>query len=1387
MKLFDKQFILSLFLLSFGLSNVICAQNFQRISNKEGFNQNTINTIEQDLYGFIWFGTPNGLIRYDGYEFKTYTTQSKNTGNISSNHIISLYNDKKGALWIGTNLGLNVYIPWLEKFYTVALPTGLAINHIASDPKGRIWFSGDNKLFICNIQDLEKGIFKVSENILESTSNDIEILDFSFNEENSLLVGTLNGLKKLFFDKETLDTAPKIESVKDFEVFNAKAVRTILYLNDVFWIGTDGGIFKVTIDGDIIHVLTDFNASKSESPIAKWSVNTIIEDHSGSIWVGTRNFGLFRYDKEQDYFDRFYYDSKNPLSPSTNHINALYQDDFNVMWVGTAQGGINKFDVFQKPFLSYTNNPYDPYSIPDNLITSIFEDTKGNLWISAFNATLSRSLGKVNSKTVKKLKFENLQDKIPVHRGDVLRCIFQDNHGFLWFGADHSLTIYNPKNDQYKRLILLHEGEPLNQNPIRAINQVDENHIVLSGNNITVLSNPWQKIKAKTAPHIDVSSVLSLENSRVQDVLMDNTNNLWFGTSKGLLHGTLKDEQIVINNVYSNDPSDKIRLSLNNVFALHQENNRIWIGTFGGGLNKMTLNTKGEPIKIEYYRKIDILPDDAIYGILQQDDEYLWLSTDMGLVKLNINTNTVNVYDVRDGLPQNNFRQNASFKGSSGYLYFGGLNGLTVFNPKEIKKNKQAPEVLISALLINNQRIKIGEKINGKVLLEKSIAETDNVAIDQNERIISFNLSVKHTSVPSKNKLAYKLEGFNANWTELQQGKATVTYTNLSADKYVFRVKAANGDGIWSETERTLHLEILPPWYNTWWSKLIFFLLATGLGVGVVIYFVQHERLKQGLLYEKRDKERIATINKGKFQYFTNLSHEFRTPLTLIAGPLERIIAKNTDTSNERYLSIVQKNTKRLISLADQLITFRQAEEGRVKLNLTKLTLGDFIYPTTEAFENYALERNINFFYKVTDPNEDIVIDIEKFERIIFNLLSNSFKNTKPQGTISIEAGIVHSNDTNWIKIDVIDNGKGIPAENLDNIFERFYQLGNKEGDISGGGIGLSFCKSLVSLFEGEIYAASNPGIETRFTVKIPAKPMEPHEVDNVGVHEKSFIKDWIPLSNTIRKENVDTTEAKSQKEYSILVVENEEDVQSFLYHELSSTYNVVIANNGIEALDKIKINEPDLVISDVMMPEMDGYQLCEKIKSTAETCHIPVLLLTALGGNEDVIKGLEFGAEEYLSKPFSIKHLELRIIRLIRNSKKIRQYFSKNSALPKADIKLGLSKKDEVFLKKVSQVIEKNISDSSFGVEELSTAMGSSNSRFYRRLKQLTGQVPNVYLRNYRLQRAAELLKSNEGYNVAEVMYQIGIESNSYFSTSFKKLHGFLPSEFLKMETSRK
>jgi len=1352
-------------------------QNFERISNKEGFNQNTVNAIEQDKYGFLWYATPNGLIRYDGYEFKTYSTQSKSNGSISSNNVTYLFNDKDGILWIGTNVGVNIYIPSLERFFTVPIKYNIDVTKIDSKKDGYVWITSSKELIRCKLKDLKEGVFDVSENILDAKDREIHINTFTFGLNNSIILGTNKGLKKVGYPTETQIVKSETPDSNDFSFFNDKEITEIIKVDNIFWIGTSEGLFSSNLDSSSKYLIKKIKVPNQDSD---FFVNGLFNDSENAIWIGTRGDGLYKFNPILNSFKHFNYDAKDKKTISSHQINAVYQDSFNVLWIGTAQGGINKLDVFQKPFYSYTNNPYDTFSIADNLITSILEDNHGKIWISGYNKKLFRSIDAITENNLDKIKFEDLQNKLPIKDNDVIRCIYQDQRNYIWFGTDKKVIVYNPTKKDFKEVQFAFEGGNTQMLVTRKIAQVNETDLVLAGNNVIVIENPWNEIDQNRNPNINIKSSLKVKGSKVQSFLQGSNNQLWFGTDSGLLQCTYTDGKITVIKEYQESNIGVSKLSYNSVFTLHEDTKKnIWIGTFGGGLNKLTLDADSNPLQIEYFRKNDVLPDDVVYGILPQENSgNLWISTDMGLVRFNAETSKVNVFDVSDGLLQNNYRQSAYTKGKSGLMYFGGLNGLTIFDPQKIALNKIAPKVLITSLLINNKPIEIGEELNDITILKKAISETDTVTVSKSQRIISFNLVAEHSSAPTKNKLAYKLEGFNKDWVETDEGKSAITYTNLEAGTYTLKVKSANGDGIWSDATKKLTVVVLPLWYQTWWSYTILILLFLGVGVGIVFYFVQHEKLKQRLIYEQIDKDRMEVVNQGKFKYFTNLSHEFRTPLTLISGPLDRVIENNSNPESEKFLAIIKRNTHRLLSLIDQLITFRQAEQGYLNLNFTKSTLGDFLYPTTEAFENYALEKNINFYYKISSPNEEIIIDVEKLERILFNLLSNAFKNTPVQGTISIDASIVFENSEKNIKIDVVDTGKGIPKESLNNIFERFYQLGNEDGNVSGGGIGLSFCKSLIDLFNGSIAVKSKPNKETRFTVIIPSSKIEEVEIEDIGV-KKSFIKNWVPLQVNSSKDA--DSKQKEEKKHSVLVVENELDIQDFLNSALSETYNITIANNGVEALEAIKKTEFSTIISDVMMPEMDGFELCKRIKDNPETCQMPVLLLTALGDNVDLIKGLEFGADEYISKPFSLKHLELRLKKLIENNLKIKEYFSKNSLPPKNKKELALSKKDLEFLEKITKIIEENLSNSNFGVEELSIEAGLSSSHFYRKLKQLTGQVPNAYLRNFRLQRAAELLDSNTGFNVAEVMYQIGIESNSYFSTSFKKLHGVSPSEYSK------
>ncbi|NNG10253.1 MAG: hypothetical protein HKM92_08770, partial [Arenibacter sp.] len=907
------------------------------------------NTIAQDKYGFLWFGTPNGLIKYDGYEFETYTTQSKTNGNISSNNLTSLHNDLNGVLWIGTNIGMDLYVPWLERFYTVPLISKLEVSHVTSGPNGDIWFAGENQLYHCKLTDAKTGVLKVSENLLVDYPTISTINDFSFIDDDEIILATDSGLKKLELEYHPKDQNSKIKTVVHFEKFDNTGITVIRSIKNIFWVGTETGLFKTSLEENRVHILKKIDyIGEFKAPNPPLAINTIFEDYNGDVWIGTKNNGILKYLEKEDRFLNYKYDPKNNLWLSSNYINAIFQDNYGVLWFGTAQGGINKLDISQKQFINYSKNPYDNYALTDNLITSILEDNKGMLWISVFNNyDLLRSTSKIRPETVQRLQFENLKNKIPFPVNSTIRCIYEDNKGFIWFGTGSNVFVYNPLNESFQKIAFKKDGEILPEQVYRDILQIDDNNLVLVGSEITVIESPWATLQKQSEPELDVKSFINLHGRTFCHTLLKAANNtLWIGTNKGLLYGAFNEGKITINGKLSDDGNSALKLSYSNVFSLHEDPvGHIWAGTFGGGLNKISLNASGSPAKIDYYRKNDLLPDDAIYGILQENETYLWMSTDMGLVKFNMETDEIDVYDVRDGLAQNNFRQGAYFKGKSGYYYFGGLNGLTIFKPENIKQNTTPPKIHITSLLINNKEVEIGEKLNNKTILEKSISETESIAVSQNEQSIAFQLIVEHTSTPAKNKLAYKLDGFNDSWIETESGKTTITYTNLSAGDYVLQIKAANSDGVWNSEIKDLKVTVLPPWYRTWWSYLIFITLTILIFAGVMIYFIQHEKLKQRLIYEQLDKERIDTINQGKFRYFTNISHEFRTPLTLIAGPLEQAINANKDDTLSKYLAIIQKNTKRLLSLADQLITFRQAEQGFVSLNLNKITLGNFIYP----------------------------------------------------------------------------------------------------------------------------------------------------------------------------------------------------------------------------------------------------------------------------------------------------------------------------------------------------------------------------------------------------------------------------------------------------------
>ena len=1349
------------------------SHRIEKFVNAQGFYQNTVNAIVSDKNGYIWFATPNGLTRYDGYSFEYYYNDPENPETLPNNYITSLLNDSNGKLWIGTQQGLCMYFADKEQFLPLKC-SAQNITFIKEDQEKRVWIASGSTLFVCksggNVTNDVKTLLEIP---LVKFLGGNKIIDLVFFSNSELIIATNSSIYKVIIN---LNDGTVVEFSKLKSELKRLSITKLLKTNNIIWVGTNNGLFKLVLKNKRIKVLRKYFYSDKAKSHKSCHILSLLNDTQKTLWIGTTRNGIFKLDDDKNEFISFNYDPKNGNGLTSNRINCLFEDDFGVLWIGTAQGGINKLDINQKPFHNYSYNPYDKHSLSGNLITNICEGHDGRIWISCYGNTICRTIKKIDLNNGHSLRFERLEKQLGKLNKEIVVRIFQDSKGFWWIGTQNGIYLYNEDNEKLYPVKIKSGKRKVHLGTNRVIDQLDDHSIVIGGVNICLLKDPWESVIEGKVVQIN-NRIITFKNNHVLDFVPDSFGFYWVATQNGIYRVAFDNEELIVKNHYTTKAdSGSIQLSHNNVFCLNNNLNKdILAGSFGGGLMDIQLDSLGQPKKIKVYHKKDGLPDEVIYGILEDSTGDFWLSTDMGICKFDPILEKFEVYDVNDGVANYNFRKSAYLKTKSGLILMGGLNGLTVFDPKAIKRNIIRPKVILSKLKINNRPVLAGQEVNGQVVLENSISQTHKFVLSNKNRNISLEIIVQHTSAPKKNRLSYMLEGVNTDWIEVPNGKTTATYTNLSSGTYHFKYKGANGDGLWTKNTADLTIVVLAPWYLRWYSLLFWIFLFFLIIYEIFNYLVRLEKLKQKLKFEKIDKERIHEMDQSKLRFFTDISHEFKTPLSLIMGPLEKISQQNKRPENKRYFSIIQNNILRLQRLIDQLISYRKAETGYLELRYSKITLGHFIYPLLDAFEEDAKRMNRNFFYKVYDAEREIIIDIDKVERIILNFFSNAVKYSGLNGNVSIEARFKTYNDKEMLDISVIDNGIGISPEKIGRIFDRFYRAVDEKENLGGTGIGLSLCKALADFMKGIIHVESDPGVKTSFTISLPIIDEANVKLDNDLANNRRFVRDLLPV---VDDEIIINESDKNNGDSSILIIDDEADVRSFLWESFHEKYNVVLAEDGEDGLDKLAKNKIQLVICDVMMPKMDGFKVCEKIKSNSETCYVPVILLTALDETSKQMEGLEYGADDYLTKPFSISHLELRVKKLIENRKQIIDYFSSKSIIPK---NLTLAARDRKFLDKITKSIEKNMSDSSFGVEELAKEAGMSTSHFFRRLKQLTGQVPNVYLRNFRLQKAAELLKANKKLSANEVMSEIGIESPSYFSTSFKKIHGVTPSEFVK------
>jgi len=1361
MKLKNIQFLCFLLLITF---SSLYAQDFlkknqslkfKKFSLSEGLSQSSVLSILQDSKGFLWFGTRDGLNKYDGNTFKTYRYDYKNENSISNGFIKALLEDENGNIWIGTNNGLNKYLPNEDKFVRYIHnknEKGLNNNEISALAKAAnnfLWIGTNsglekfniltgeseqvlkrNKNIDGNLKNKIKSLFVTANNlwicngeniiVFNSKENTIESFEYPKNEftkpkknyspviyedkKSNIWLGYKDGLAKFNSEKnkfEKFEIPLNKTSKIDVEV------RTIL--EDSFenlWIGTYNGLYILNKEKNVIkHFLYDQNNIHS---LSQNSIFKIIEDIKGDIWIGTYSGGINYYDRSYDVFKHYKSGDKNQKL-NYKVVSSIIQDSLNNLWIGTEGGGINYLNRETNQFTYYTHNKNDANSISTNNVKSIIKTKKGNLWIGTHNGGLNFLNPNKKPFSFKKYRYNSIKKN--GLSSDRIISLFEDENENLWIGTSGAgLNFMTVSNNSFLKITdsLNHIGEII----FSITKSQEKNTILVSG------SRGLSKVEIQTKK-------INPINYRLENEKEENTN---------ITLCTYEDK-------------------LGN----------LWIGTEGNGLYYFDVNTQ----RSTKYSIADGLPNEVIYSILPDDNNNLWLSTNKGLSRLNLETKQFKNIDVYDGILENEFNYGSRIKLKNNELMFGSANGIVYFNPKDINENSFIPPVYITSILVNNKPYLSGINLN------------KTIKLNHNQNVFSFSFIALSYSQPEKNQYAYKLEGFDKDWNYIKY-KKFATYTNLDPGDYVFRVKASNSDNIWNEEGQSVIIKILPPFWKTWWAYLIYIIVCVTLILVARKYILLRIYEKNELKQERLEKERIEKINRLKLKLFTNISHDFRTPLTLIIGPLERML-KNKEGDNyvQGQHQIMFRNASVLLELINQLLDFRKFESGKLKLNSAQNNIIPFVDDIKKSFNELANHRNINYTLKYENEETFVLFDAISLKKVLYNLLSNAFKFTAENGFVKIK--ISTNKEAKWgkkfIKIEVADNGKGIPKKDIKFIFDRFFQIDRDENTGFGSGIGLALAKSIVELHKGEIKVKSEENKGTKFIILLPLEGHHLNEGENITKNiqlEEAAISEKLLKGNSVTNPTEKSENIENAK--CLLIVEDNDEVRNFIKHIFEKEYFILEANNGEIALEIITNNNVNIIISDVMMPIMDGTELCNQIKTNILYSHIPVILLTAKTSEKSQKEGFETGADAYITKPFSASLLEVRVKNLLQTRENLINKIKKDIILKPKELKI--TSLDEIFLEKSISIIEENIKKVDFTINDFIAEMGMSRSAYYRKLKALTGQSITEFIRTIKLKRAAQLIAKSK-LNISEIAYDLGFNDLKYFRKSFKKLFKELPSQY--------
>jgi ligand-binding sensor domain-containing protein/signal transduction histidine kinase/AraC-like DNA-binding protein len=1348
---------------------------FDHVTLEEGLSQSTVFSITQDAEGFLWFGTRDGLNRFDSRHMEVFRNDPDVKTSLSNNTVYSLYTDKRGRLWVGTQHGLDLYNPKIGTF-SHFVPnvnnektiSGRTITSFAEDRHQNLWIGTRQGLNLLpqGVADSVGFLRLVHHDSDANSLIDNDVRSVFIDRHDVLWIGTTEGVSSLHFTSAT-----------DFSFASFQLAEPTKYQEKNNWVNA---IQELDEDhllmGTEMHGLKLFDKRTNEFIESPWSntdldskaVRTIVKAPTGSFWIGTIG-GLFILNPQTYSVKKLINASEDPFSISDNSIRSMFIDEVGSYWIGTFHGGVNFYSPLAKQFEYVKPGVEGQYQLRFKVASALVTDKAGGMWMG----TEGNGLIYTDRERKKTQYFQHDdKDKNSISYDNV-KCLWLEEDQGIWVGTIKGLDFYDFRKKQFQHITLrTPSNEIISDDAVYSVMKDKNGNLWVGTYRAGLLQyNPTENTFDRAYTHSE-QDLFSLSSNAVTCLLTDSNENIWVGTALGLNKKENGQEHFTR---FLPDPSDSTSISGQYIYCIYEDTRgRMWVGTRDHGLSlfngRSFLN----------FNTGHGLPGNSVYGLLEDSQGYLWISTENGISKMDTRSFSFNNYDRSDGLICKEYNFNSFHKDGEGKMYFGGYNGMIYFHPNLIRENRVVPALAFTQLKLFNHLVKPGEKKNA--ILQQHLNYTKELEFHHDQNVFSIEFTVLNYINARKNKFAYKLVGFEEEWNYVEEPEAT--YMNLQPGHYTLLVKGSNNDGVWNETPLALQLLVFPPPWKTWWAYLIYSFIFFGLLYAWSRLNKRQAQLEHDLQLEHIEKQKQEELHQAKLNFFTNIAHEIRTPLTLMVGPIGQLLnGFKDDAFLKKEIGLVKTNADRLMRLLNQLLDFHKHETGNVKLKIQKRNFVEFIHDTILPFREFAESRRIKLNVIGNELKIPLWFDSDELTKVFNNLLTNAFKFTPGGGEVTVritkEGTQSNASGEPWVvRVTLEDNGLGIPTHQLEKIFHRFHQAENAGIQEAGFGIGLALTKGIMELHHGDITVESREATHdtagyTRFSILLKGGHAHfandqlfveriPEELGNAGWQDQA------PNQSAL-----DSTD-----KCLILVVEDNDEIRSYICDTLMQHhYDVLEASNGEEGWRMAAEKIPSLILSDVLMNVMNGLDMVTKIKSDVRTSHIPIILLTARAALNYQMEGLMTGADDYLTKPFNAQLLLVKIRNHLAIREKLKERYSKMVTLnPQPE---EIEGPDDKFLRKMMHILETSLLDPHFNVSKLASEIGMSRPVLFRKTKMLTGLSVIALIRSVRLKKAKMLL-SQQKLTIAEVAFAVGFNDPKYFSKSFHEQFGKSPSQFI-------